>query len=109
LLCFLRYDKEKSLIFLRPKSEPWMENDHHARKAYGKLSKAMKRACNSHPCGNEIVFVECLTMFCTVSDKATPNPMFFHRDGLHLSDEGYRVWKDVIEHHLKNSLALIRN
>jgi len=45
--------KKNSLIFIGPKLEPFVENNHNARKAYGKLSKAIKRVCNSHHYGNE--------------------------------------------------------
>jgi lysophospholipase L1-like esterase len=54
-----------------------------------------------------MVFVDCLAMFCTeeTSDipgaihggRAMPDIKYFHEDGLHLSEEGYTVWKRMMD------------
>lgn len=36
-----------------------------------------------------------------------PNPIYYDHDGLHLSEEGYRLWKEIIRDRLIKSLPLI--
>ena len=104
----------RRLIFLGPKLEPWLEDDPLSRKQYVKLSKALQRACNKHERCNEIVFVDCLTMFCGDSGNlpgalyggaAKADPHYFANDRLHLSNEGYQVWKQAVEDHLSDILT----
>lgn len=101
----------KRLIFLGPKIEPWLDDDPSSRKQYVKLSRAFQRACSKHERVNEIQFVDCLTMFCgesanvpgaTLGGKAKAEPLYFANDQLHLSREGYQVWKQVV---VENSLS----
>ena len=98
----------KHLIALGPKLEPWLEYDADCRKQYFKLSNAMERACKKHPCEDnyKITYVDCLTMFCGESakqpgavfgGKAIPEKRYFDHDMLHLSREGYQIWKAVTE------------
>ena len=96
----------KRLIFLGPKIEPWLEDDSLSRKQYIKLSRALQRACSKHERSNDIKFVDCLTMFCgetaqlpgaTLGGKAKAQPEYFCDDQLHLSIEGYKVWKQAVE------------
>ena len=96
----------RRLIFLGPKLEPWLDNDASSRKQYVKLSRAFQRACSKHARAD---FVDCLTMFCgesanvpgaTLGGKAKAEPMYFSSDQLHLNEEGYRIWKQVVEERL---------
>ena len=115
----------RHLIFLGPKFEPWLEYDAACRKQYTKLSMAMERACqkhivpenenngtigtknsNSHNNNNKLTYVNCLTMFCgasgqqpgaTLGGKAIPEKQYFDHDLLHLSREGYGIWKEVVQ------------
>ena len=101
-------DLSSYLLFLGPKFEPWLSEDFSSRKQYTKLSNALQRTIRKHPrfSTNQIIFVDCLTMFCTkeTSDvpgavhggKALPDKQFFNPDGLHLSEEGYGIWKHII-------------
>jgi len=71
----------------------------------------MKRSCEQHP--NQIHYVDCLTMFCGATKmlpgalfggKAKPQRHFFHRDELHLSNEGYLIWQEVLNHLIQEIL-----
>lgn len=116
-------NQKKHLLVLGPKFEPWLEYDAAARKQYVKLSHAMQRACqrfempatissNEH---NKIFFVDCLTMFCGESGKqpgallggkAIPERKFFDYDLLHLSKDGYAVWKELVEQYISSHFAM---
>lgn len=102
-------DRRRRLLFLGPKLEPWLDNDPASRKQYVKLSRALQRACFKHKRVEEIIYVDCLTMFCgesgngpgaTLGGQAKAEPNYFDSDQLHLSYEGYQVWKGVVENHL---------
>mmetsp|Transcript_14766 Transcript_14766/g.23092 ORF Transcript_14766/g.23092 Transcript_14766/m.23092 type:complete len:243 (+) Transcript_14766:97-825(+) len=95
----------KKLIFLGPKLEPWLADDPSSRKQYLKLSKAFRRACEKHESANNIIFLDCITMFCGDSanvpgalfgGKATADPKYFSDDQLHLNSEGYQVWQQKL-------------
>jgi lysophospholipase L1-like esterase len=103
--------RNKRLVFLGPKLEPWLDNDPVSRKQYVKLSKASQRACTKHESANEIIYIDCLLMFCgesgklpgaTLGGKAKAEPHYFDSDQLHLSREGYQVWKRVVENCLSD-------
>jgi len=101
------------VIFLGPKYEPILTDDHSLKKQYTKLSKAMKRICNRHTQAGRIQFLDCLVMFCdektkdvpgTTSDgRAIPNEKLFDVDKLHLNDDGYRIWKREVENLLTSN------
>ena len=100
---------QRRLFFLGPKLEPWLDNDPSSRKQYVKLSRAFQRACIKHTRFEEIVYIDCLTMFCgesgnvpgaTLGGQAKADPSYFDSDQLHLSYEGYQVWKGVVENHI---------
>ena len=114
-------DKRKIyLLLLGPKLEPWLQQDPSSWKQYTKLSKAMNRACHRHNSTTttttnnnnnvlDIQFIDCLTMFCgdtatipgaITAQRCIPQSQYFHSDGLHLSDEGYKIWKKIIENHI---------
>lgn len=101
------------LIFLGPKLEPWLEDDHGSRKKYVKLAKALRRACEQQEFSGNITFVDCLTMFCGESanipgalfgGKAMAETKYFSDDRLHLNAEGYKVWKATIDQHIMQIL-----
>ena len=107
---FDEHGASRRLIFLGPKIEPWLEDDPASRKQYAKLSRAFQRACSKHERSSDIRFVDCLTMFCgesatlpgaTLGGKAKAERLYFVNDQLHLSQEGYQVWKQVVEDHLR--------
>lgn len=91
------------LIFLGPKLEPWLNDDVSSRKQYIKLSKGLRRRCEKKE--TTVTFIDCLTMFCEnvnvpgalLGGKAKADPKFFSSDQLHLNDDGYRVWKKIVE------------
>lgn len=115
------------LIFLGPKVEPWMGSDEiEARKGYFQLSEQLNaeitKLCatvadehkdHAHSLehtdcvedGHSIIFLNCLTMFCEEATKvlsvvgggAIADKKFFNEDTLHLSDEGYMLWKEEVE------------
>ena len=95
------------LIFLGPKFEPWLEDDPSYMKKYTAMGMAFQKCLNdykeSHP---SIHFVDCLTMFCgetanlpgaRFGGRAKADPKYFSSDRLHLSREGYAVWKQEVE------------
>lgn len=97
------------LIFLGPKFEPWMGDDLQSRNAYVKLSKALEKLCITAPDAASIKYLDCLTMFCgetakkpgaLLGGKAVAQDVYFEQDKLHLSNEGYLLWKQVIERNL---------
>jgi len=114
----------RRVIFLGPKLEPWLKDDFHSRKSYFKLSRALDRACrrlqnsicNMQTHGQtekkeyNLLFVDCLTLFCgetsdlpgaVMGGNAVAQDHFFHHDELHLSPEGYQIWKELLENLLK--------
>lgn len=58
----------------------------------------------------ELHYIDCLKMFCgetssysvtSTTKKALPQKVYFDStDGLHLSNKGYKIWKERIEHFL---------
>lgn len=101
----------RRLLFLGPKIEPWLDNDPTSRKHYVKMSRAFQRACSKHERSDAIHFVDCLTMFCgesahvpgaTLGGKAKAEPIYFENDQLHLNQEGYKVWQQVVQDHLSD-------
>ena len=116
LLGLVKETRNIYLLFLGPKLEPWLQKDISSWKQYTKLSKAMKRACHRHNATTTtpnmyIQFIDCLTMFCgdtstipgaITAQRCIPQSQYFHSDGLHLSDEGYKIWKTVIENHINS-------
>jgi len=108
------------LIFLGPKLEPWLQHDASSRKAYSKMSRALQRACTKHANADRIRYIDCLLMFCGASaglpgavhgGKAVAESRYFASDELHLSDEGYGVWKEVVENAIEElaSGSIIRS
>jgi lysophospholipase L1-like esterase len=94
------------LIFLGPKFEPWLEDDPDARKKYIQMSLAFARCCKDHPMSQCISFIDCLTMFCgesgqqpgaVLGGKAVAEHRYFQADQLHLTNDGYQIWKEVVE------------
>jgi lysophospholipase L1-like esterase len=94
------------LIFLGPKFEPWLQDDPDARKQYIRMSLAFARCCKDHAMSQSISFIDCLAMFCGESGrqpgavhggKAVAEQRYFQSDQLHLSNDGYRKWKQVVE------------
>eukprot|EP00804_Cyclotella_cryptica_P003229 CCRYP_010487-RA/>CCRYP_010487-RA protein AED:0.21 eAED:-0.04 QI:0/-1/0/1/-1/1/1/0/100 len=88
-----------------------------ARKQYTKLSNALQRTIRKHVgcTTHQMVFVDSLTLFCTRetshvpgavhAGRAIPDEKYFDCDGLHLSEDGYRIWKKTIEEELSNISA----
>lgn len=95
------------MVFLGPKYEPWLANDNSSRKQYTKLNNGFQRAVRKHSASDQIIYIDSLTLFCTketasvpgavYGGKAVPDNEFFDPDGLHLSDAGYRIWKQLVE------------
>lgn len=115
------------LLFLGPKLEPWLRNDNATRKSYLQMSLTFEKLCHQQRKKNITLndlnveylhYINCLTMFCgEVSSnqpgalygrKAIPEAVYFHSDQLHLSDEGYTVWKSKIEDKISLILSMTR-
>ncbi len=98
---------ESRMIFFGPKFEPWLTDDHASRKKYAKLNNGLQRAIRKHHACDRVMYVDCLTLFCTketafepgavYGGRGIPDVQYFDSDGLHLNDAGYRVWKRIIE------------
>jgi lysophospholipase L1-like esterase len=63
---------------------------------------------------DRILFIDCLTMFCgetanlpgaRLGGRARADPRFFASDQLHLSREGYEIWKEAVETGIERLLA----
>lgn len=102
------------LIFLGPKFEPWLEGDPSCKKAYSKMSRAFSRCCEKHDNGDQIQFIDCLTMFCgdtatipgaVLGGRAKADYKYFAPDKLHLSMHGYKVWQQVVQERIKEIIS----
>ena len=124
-------NESRYLFFLGPKFEPWLEHDPSYKKQYNNMAIAFQRCLQEYeiPTGSsdnkknnsddgndhgQILFIDCLTMFCgdtanipgaRFGGRAKADPRFFASDQLHLSNEGYAVWKDVVEQKIRQFLA----
>ena len=74
------------------------------------MSRSFQRCFNSHPESDRIAYVNCLTMFCsetaglpgaTLAGRASAQENYFSSDRLHLSAEGYRIWKGKVQAYLE--------
>ena len=112
-VAFSMEERAKSLgvIFLGPKFEPWQEDDPSSKKQYSIMSRAFARCCLRHRHADRIRYIDCLTMFCGVSaglpgatlvGRARAETKFFALDGLHLSPEGYKTWKRIVENRIRS-------
>lgn len=100
------------LIFLGPKFEPCLIDDLETQRKYVQMSKSFERLCTEHRKIQNIIFIDCLTMFCSpnslkqagalLGGKARPELHYFDSDGLHLSIEGYKIWRSIIEKEIQN-------
>jgi lysophospholipase L1-like esterase len=100
------------LVFLGPKFEPWLEDDPSYKKKYSGMSRSFERCCQRHANSENIHYIDCLTMFCgdtaTVpgavhGGRAKADYKYFAADQLHLSNHGYKIWKEVVESQIKES------
>lgn len=96
----------RSTFVLGPKIEPWQRDDAESRKQYIQLSRMMERRCADV---DRILFIDCLLMFCgrsaeqpgaLLGGRAQADSRYFDADKLHLSDQGYTVWKTRLEEEL---------
>jgi lysophospholipase L1-like esterase len=117
------------VIFLGPKLEPWLKHDVSARKDYIRMSRSFvarfQRRCddlaNQH-CSTKkrrlkfsLAYVDCLTMFCGDNANKLPGALmggqaqaldiYFDRDQLHLGNEGYKIWKQVVENRIRDMMS----
>ena len=106
------------LVVFGPKFEPWLEDDPSYKKKYCKMSRSFQRCLTSHPQSDRIDYIDCLTMFCgetaslpgaTLAGKACAQENYFSSDRLHLSSEGYRIWKGQVEACLEKLKTTGRN
>ena len=88
--------RNRRLIVLGPKLEPWLNDDLASRKQYIRLSKGMQRHCLKR---SNTTFCDCVFLFC--DDARRADPKFFDKDQLHLNERGYQVWKGIIEEELQ--------
>ncbi len=101
------FARTPKLIFLGPKIEPWLQHDAESRKQYIQLSRCFERICYQHDSSKErILYLDCLTMFCgdtailpgaLLGGKALAETPYFDADQLHLSEKGYKIWKERVE------------
>lgn len=107
--------KDRWLILLGPKLEPWIEDDFKSRKNYIRLSNLFERSIQNSAYSQYIYYINCLMMFCGKSahqpgalwQKALPEPRFFDSDLLHLSTDGYTLWKEKTQATIQDILALV--
>jgi hypothetical protein len=121
------------VIFLGPKLEPWVKHDVSARKEYIRMSRSFE-ACFQRHCDDlarqhqgttttkrpprsiySLAYVDCLTMFCGDNAERVPGALmggraealdvYFDPDQLHLSNEGYKIWKQVVENSIHDMMA----
>jgi len=101
------------MIFFGPKFEPWLTDNNAAKKMYTKLDGGLKRVARRHHARDQIIYIDCLTLFCTketasspgavYGGKAMPDSQYFTDDGLHLNDKGYEIWKQIVEEKIAES------
>lgn len=118
---------DRFLLFLGPKFEPWLEDDPSYKKKYSAMTRAFQHCLQEYKIENSttknstsngyrinIHFVDCLTMFCgetanipgaRLCGRAKADPRYFASDQLHLSKEGYSMWKDVVETQIRQFLS----
>ena len=111
------HQQSKHLIFFGPKFEPWLTEDFASHKQYTKMSNALQRTIRKiqEPYKENIVYVDCLTMFCTAETKAVPGAVhggravpdrsYFDSDELHLNNEGYKVWRVIVKEKIEGILC----
>jgi hypothetical protein len=115
-------------IFIGPKVEPWMEQDElNARMCYFQLSESLRSTISklsSCPTlmnsvdttrsnsNHSIYFLDSLTLFCgetqnksVVGGRAIAERKYFQEDGLHLSHDGYEIWKKQVEDILHHDIT----
>lgn len=106
--------EDHRLIFLGPKFEPWQDEDTPSKRQYSKMSRSFERCFlrNSNPNGT-FHYIDCLTMFCRRSTsvpgallggRANAAAKYFLSDKLHLSKDGYALWKNLLEQTINNVL-----
>lgn len=98
------------IFVLGPKLEPWLQDDPETRKKYWQMHLSFQRILTTEePFATHVHYMDSLLLFCTDDDtrnkqgavyKATPDPRYFDADQLHLSREGYRVWKELLQQQL---------
>lgn len=97
------------VYFLGPKLEPWLQDDPVMRRKYWQMHVSFQRIIRTE-LASRVRYIDCLFLFCCDDNnnnnkgavyKATPNPIYFHADQLHLSREGYRVWKELLQAQLE--------
>jgi lysophospholipase L1-like esterase len=112
------------LIFLGPKFEPWLRDDNATRKSYIQMSVTFEQLCHQQrkkdvsfcTLNTEYIhYMDCLTMFCGEFTRNQPGalyggaanaePIYFHADQLHLSEDGYAIWKSNIEDQISMILS----
>lgn len=121
-------DVDRFLLFLGPKFEPWLEDDPSYKKKYSAMSRAFQHCLQEYEIDDStstknttsngyrrnIYFIDCLTMFCgetanipgaRLRGRAKADPRYFASDQLHLSKEGYSMWKDVVETQIRQFLS----
>jgi len=95
--------------------------EYEATTSFGKddstnISKGRSATTNYGDNSNSgrIHFIDCLTMFCgetanvpgaRLGGRARADPRFFASDQLHLGNEGYAIWKEVVETKIRECLA----
>lgn len=97
----------KRVFVLGPKFEPWLQDDPEMRKKYWQMHLSFQRLITTEaPFSTRVHYVDCLFLFYSDATKqgavyrATPDTRYFHADQLHLSREGYRVWKELLQERL---------
>jgi len=93
-------------------------NHEHSIKARSEHSVARKNNVgnpNEHTNNpSRIHFIDSLTMFCgdtanvpgaRLGGRAKADPQYFATDGLHLSNKGYKIWKEVVEDRIHQCIA----
>ncbi len=95
---------KRQVFFLGPKLKPWLENEPAMRPKYWLMHLFFQRVIQTEFPNDRVHFIDCLFLFCDTNNnnkgtvyKAHPLPQYFQSDQLHLSREGYRKWKVLLQ------------
>lgn len=67
---------------------------HHLQAAMGEANRLIREDIERRP---GAFYIDLMTPM--LDDRGRPRPELYHEDGLHLSEEGYRLWRELVEAH----------
>ena len=82
-------------ISIKPSLHRWKIND-----AILRTNSLIQQTINKH--GNNLFFVDVYSSM--IGNDGLPVKKFYMEDGLHLSKEGYQLWKDILLTHISSNI-----